>query len=145
MSKDNKDAILAMIRSLYEALNWGPDKAPGWDAFKACFHETARLYPSARPMEALSVDAFVERMDAQRQSGNLASFSETMLGEDVLVFGNVAVAFSAYETLMNDGDTSRGLNAFHLAHDGNEWKVLSLAWDNESADLPLPSLPRSAR
>lgn len=144
MSDESKNAILDVIRTLYQALNWGPDKAPGWEAFKSCFHESARLYPSARPMEAVSVDAFVERMDAQRKNGNLASFSETMLGEDVLVFGNVAVAFSAYETLMNDGDTSRGLNAFHFAHDGNEWKVLTLAWDNASADLPLPDLPRVA-
>ncbi len=143
MTDDNKGAILGVIRQLYEALNWNDTKAPAWDAFKSCFHETARLYPSARPLDALSVDSFVDRMDAQRKNGNLAVFSEAMLGEDVLVFGNIAVAFSAYETTMNGGDRSRGLNAFHLARDGEAWKVLSLAWDNETADQPLPDLPRS--
>lgn len=140
MTTDNQSDILAVIRSLYEALDWDADKMPDWDSFKACFHETARLYPSARPLEAVDIDTFVERMDAQRANGNLSAFSETMLGEHIQVFGNVAVAFSAYETLMNHKTRSRGLNAFHMARDGGEWKVVSLAWDNEGEDQPLPDL-----
>ena len=140
MTTENRSEILAVIRKLYAALDWNADKLPDWDIFKACFHGTARLYPSARPLEAVGVDAFVERMDAQRQNGNLAAFSETMLGEDIQTFGNVAVVFSAYETLMNHKTRNRGLNAFHMARDGGEWKVIGLAWDNEGEGQPLPDL-----
>jgi len=142
LQAESRQEILSILQKLYQALNWDESTKPDWNSFSDCFHATARLYPSARPVEALDVDTFVGRMDGQRSNGNLATFAETMLGEDIQVFGNVAVAFSAYETVINGDRKSRGLNAFHLGRDDGTWKILSLAWDNETDEQPLPELPR---
>ncbi len=32
----------------------------------------------------------------------------------------------------------RGINSFQLWHDGDRWWVVSIFWENESAENPIP-------
>jgi hypothetical protein len=54
----------------------------------------ATLHPAARPAKRQTVEAFVERMKGLAAI-MLHSFKETVLGTDVHVFSNVAVALAA--------------------------------------------------
>jgi len=86
----------------------------------------------------LTPDTFRARMDAQRESGTLRSLEETPLGTTVQLFGNVAVVLSAFEARVNGGGPGRGVNAYLCVKDGGAWKIVAVAWDNESATAPLP-------
>ncbi|HJV23554.1 MAG TPA: hypothetical protein VJ570_12700, partial [Holophagaceae bacterium] len=47
--------------------------------------------------------------------------------------------WSAYESWEKEGGPKeRGVNSFQLLFDGNRWWVTGCAWEDESADRPLP-------
>lgn len=59
-------------------------------------------------------------MEGQRTSGAIAVFEEAVTGHRIAVFGNIAVALSAYTQRINGGDPGRGVNGFLLIEqDGN--------------------------
>ncbi len=78
-------------------------------------------------------------MDVQRDSNALRSLEEKALGTTVRVFGNVAVMLSAFEASANGGPPGRGVNAYLCVKDGGTWKVVAVAWDNESTTDKLPA------
>jgi hypothetical protein len=50
---------------------------------------------------------------------------------------------SAYDLSRTPGGKPfvRGVNSIDLLYDGSRWWVLSIAWNNEGPDNPLPDLP----
>lgn len=138
MSSQDQQEISALIDRMLASLCWSPDQAPDWDAFQSVFHEDARLYPSARPVNPSEIGAFVERMTAQRDNGSLVHFDELKLKDTIHVFGNVAIAFSAYQSTINQSSVSKGLNALLLVKEDGAWRCVGMAWENDTADHPLP-------
>jgi hypothetical protein len=138
--KDNPDvsAIRAIIDRQFRSLCWSEGREADWSAFASDFHSTATLYPAARPARDQTVDAFVERMKGLADS-SLRSFKERMLGADVRVFGNIAVAIAACEMTENDEEVSRGVEAMLLIKEDDEWKIVSQSWDMQSDEKPIPS------
>jgi hypothetical protein len=55
--------------------------------------------------------------------------------------GNVTQVFSSYESRHSPSDKpfDRGINSIQLLNDGKRWWVLSILWDSERADNPLPA------
>jgi len=55
-------------------------------------------------------------------------------------FGNVTQLFSSYASRHSPTDKpfERGINSIQLLNDGTRWWVLSILWDTERADNPLP-------
>jgi len=47
---------------------------------------------------------------------------------------------SAYESLYagEDEPFSRGVNSIQLLHEDDRWWILSIAWDVEAPDRPIP-------
>lgn len=136
----NKDehVLRHMVDDLYAALCWTENTQPDWQKFKSCFRDDAVLVPSARPAVPTTIDAFVKRMEGLRANGTLKSMHETPLGYTFSIFGNTALVHSSYATVINGGAPSRGANAFLWVKNDGEWKVVGLAWDNESEQVPLP-------
>jgi len=59
-----------------------------------------------------------------------------------LRFGNVVHAFSTYESRRAQADAqpfARGINSIQLYHDGTRWWVMTLMWDSERPDNPIPA------
>jgi hypothetical protein len=64
-------------------------------------------------------------------------------------FGNVAHAMSTYETRWSADDAEpfmRGINSIQLLEQGGRWWVVTIFWDNEGPDKPIPDryLPKSS-
>ena len=131
-------AIQALIARQFGSLSWSPGKSADWEAFATDFYPDAALYPAARPAKGQTVEAFVERMKGLA-AAKLHSFKETVLGTEVHVFGNVAVALAACEITENDADVNRGVEALLLIKDGGKWQIVSQAWDTESDTKPIPA------
>ena len=60
-------AIRALINAHFEGLKWTPTTQPDWTTFSADFLPDASLFPAARPAQAKTLDAFIERMNAVAQ------------------------------------------------------------------------------
>ncbi|MBZ6078122.1 DUF4440 domain-containing protein [Microvirga puerhi] len=139
LDERNEDvrAIEAVIARQFASLSWTHDISADWSGFAADFLPDAQLYPAARPVQRQTVEAFIERMKGL-QGTTLNSFKEVVLGTDVQVFGNVAVALAVCEMIENDADVHRGVEMVLLVKDEGAWRIASQAWDTESLSKPLP-------
>jgi hypothetical protein len=97
----------------------------------------ASLYPAGRPAKRQSIEAFAERMKGLGQT-HVRSFQESVLGTEVRVFGNVAVAVAACEMTENLAEVSRGVEMLLLVKNDSARQIVSQAWDRETPDNPIP-------
>lgn len=131
-------AIRALIARQFASLCWTPEGSADWEAFRADFHPEASLWPAARPAKRQTVAGFVERMQGLAAT-KLRSFEESMLGAEVHVFGNVAVALAAGEFTENGADVSRVVEAILLIKNEGAWQIVSQGWDAASQTKPIPA------
>jgi hypothetical protein len=67
-------------------------------------------------------------------------FTESELRHKTYQFGNVATVLSSYEgKAVATGKVARGVNIFQLYYDGKRWRILSIIWDDERPDNPIPA------
>ena len=134
---DDIQAIKKILARQLENISWSPEKESDWEKVAQDFTPDASLYPAARPANAQTVSAFIDRMKALPQAG-LRSFEQTMLGAEVHVFGNVAIAFGVCRNLENGSDEVRGIEAYLLVKDSGRWQIASQTWDTENDTQKIP-------
>lgn len=130
-------AIRNVIDRQFASMSWTTGGGPDTGTFRSDFLPTAQLYPSARPVSAISLDAFAGRMGQLAQT-TLASFRERVIGTRIVVFGQVAVATVACENTENDGEVNRNVEMMLLVKSDGEWKIAAQAWDKETARTQIP-------
>jgi hypothetical protein len=136
LNSDERE-IRDLIAVQAKRLSWTPDRPADWSGYKTGFHESAMMVASSRPAKTQAVDAFLERMKALA-AGNLRSFAERALGGEVHVFGNIAVALIAGETLENDRELNRDVSGYLLVKDGGRWSIVAQAWDKATPERRIP-------
>jgi hypothetical protein len=136
--RDDVQAIEAVIVRQFASLSWASERSADWNGFVADFFPEASLYPAARPAKRQTVEGFIERMKGL-QGTKLRSFEEAVLGTDIHVFGNVAVALAACEMAENGAEVHRGVEMLLLVKDAGAWRIVSQAWDTESPSQPIPA------
>lgn len=134
---DDIREIEALIARQFASLNWTTEAPANWDVFASDFFPEAALYPAARPAKRQSVEAFVERM-RRLAASNLRSFHERVLGTEVRVFGNAAVAIAVCETTENETERNRSVEMMLLIKTDGAWQIVSQAWDHETLSNPIP-------
>jgi len=136
--------IDGIIRAVYDVIS-GPAGPRDWDRERTLFFPGARLIPTRPGPEGQAIaDVFdVEGYIASRTPFFAENaFYESELARRTFRFGNIAHVLSAYEARRAPGEAPflRGINSFQLFLDGGRWWVLSIAWDNERPENPLPEL-----
>jgi ketosteroid isomerase-like protein len=135
---DDHRAIEAIIERQFGSLNWHPGTSGDWAAFATDFHPEAVLFPTARPAKVQTVAAFIARMKGLAE-GPLQTFGERVLGTQIHVFGNIAVALAGCEIIENGEKVTRGVEALLLVKDDGVWRIVAQNWDTEREGLALPS------
>jgi hypothetical protein len=126
------------VQRQFGSLSWNDATPPDFDTFAADFHADANLYPSSRPSQAQTVAAFVRRMRTLAAT-DLRRFDETVLGSDIRIFGNIAVATVACEQIENGSDTNRTIEMLLLVKSEGAWQIAAQAWDKSSEANPVPA------
>jgi hypothetical protein len=130
-------------RKLYEIVS-APEGSRDWQAERSLYHPDARLVRTGLNddgssfAKVMSVEEFIENADEMLAG---LEFSETEIGHEARIFGNVAQVASFYEkSLKSDTEEShgRGVNFFNFIYDGSNWLIMSIVWDNEREGLCLP-------
>jgi ketosteroid isomerase-like protein len=134
---DDEAAIRALIARQFASLSWTETTSGDWQAFAADFHSDATLYPAVRPARPQTVLAFVERMQALAQT-TLRVFDEKVLGTQVHVFGNVAVAIAAAEMTENGAHVNRNVEMLLLVKSDGAWRIVCQAWDRAEPGKTVP-------
>jgi hypothetical protein len=136
------DAILA---ALYDVISGPAGQVRNWDRMRSLFAEGARLIPTGqrpdgtRTMLVWNVEEYISRAGPGLERNG---FFEREIGRVTESFGQVTHAFSAYDskrTLADPEPFARGINSIQLRHDGTRWWVVTIFWDSERADNPIPA------
>ena len=71
---------------------------------------------------------------------NKEGFFENPVTNRVEVWDHIAHVWSTYESRHTKGDKpfARGINSFQLFNDGSRWWILTVYWEGEDKDHPLP-------
>lgn len=134
----------AILHALYDVISGPAGQARDWNRFRSLFAPGARLIPVARPQGGAprpivwTPDEYAERAGASLQQ---SGFFEDEIGRTTETFGAVTHAFSAYQSKRTaDGEVfARGINSIQLVNDGTRWWVVSIFWDSERPDNPIPA------
>jgi hypothetical protein len=135
----------AILRALYDVISGPGGQTRDWDRFRSLFYEGARLIPATRPAEGpprarvLDVEAYVTRATANTSQ---QGFYEKEIARRVDQFGSIAQVFSTYESRRAADDAkpfARGINSIQVYFDGTRYWIVTIFWDAERADNPLPA------
>jgi hypothetical protein len=132
----------AIIKAMSETIS-GPAGKRNWYRQRSLFLPGARLIPigprihGEGGLRVMTVDEWIE--DAT------PFFHENNFWEKEVVchmdrFGNMIQAFSTYEARdRQEGPAiARGINGIQLLYHADRWWIVSVMWDNESKDNPIP-------
>lgn len=137
-------SIDAIMKTVYEVISGPADQERDWDRFLSLFVPDARLIPAAvMPdgefvVRAISPAEYAERAAIFfRQPGG---FFEREIGRKTDVYGDIAHVLSAYESLREGEEEPfmRGVNSFQLANLGDRWAIVTILWQQETPEAPIP-------
>lgn len=136
------DAIMA---ATYDVISGLAAQKRDWDRFRSLFTAEARLISvsakkggSGFEIHSVTPDRYVTLADAYFQKNG---FFEREIARKTEGFGNIMQIFSTYESRHDSKDPqpfARGINSFQLFYDGTRWWVVTIFWQEESPDVPLP-------
>ncbi len=140
------ESIDAIVTALYASISGPAGEARDWNRFRSLFAPGARLIPIARPANAPPVPRVLTPDEYVQRSGEFLTrygFTEREIARRVERFGGIAHVFSTYEGRFQAPDAPstppRGINSIQLAFDGTRWWVVTVFWDSERADNPIPA------
>jgi hypothetical protein len=138
------NSIDAIMAATYDVISGPAGKQRDWERFRSLFLPGARL-AALVPKKEGGYDARVFTPDdyAKLADGYFQkeSFFERESARHADRFGNIAQIFSTYESRHDPKDPkpfARGINSFQLFSDGTRWWVVTIYWQEESPDVPLP-------
>lgn len=143
--EDDVRSIDTILAATYDVISGPAGKKRDWDRFRSLFYPGARLIPTGkRPNDTevrarvLTPDDYVERSAPFLEK---EGFFERGVSNNVEQFGNIAQVFSTYESRHTAGDAQpfqRGINSFQLVNDGKRWWIMTIMWQAETPESPIP-------
>jgi hypothetical protein len=135
------DAILAAV---YDVIS-GPAGPRDWDRFNSLFAPGARLIPIGPRKDHPGIGIFVmSPQDYADRAGayfDKSGFAEREAFRKAERYGNIMQIFSTYESRHDAKDATpfaRGINSFQIYYDGTRWWVVTIMWQEETPENPLP-------
>jgi hypothetical protein len=141
-------SIEAIVSALYKGISRESGVYSDWERLRRLFSAGARIIPPSmrgEPPEVLDFEAFRQRVDDNvrhlQAEAKDRGFHERELAKRTERFGNIAHVWSTYASRYSAKDPepyTRGINSFQLAYHSGRWWVVTIFWDMERADNPIP-------
>jgi len=135
----------AIMVALYDVIS-GPKGQPrDFNRVRSLFAPGARIIPTradkngAIKADVMSIDDFVGMAGPVLEKDG---FYEREIHRVAERYGAVAQVFSTYESRHAESDPKpfqRGINSIQLLFDGQRWWVMTIYWQIETPDLPIPA------
>ena len=134
-----------IMKAVYDVISGDRGKARDWDRFRSLFHKDARLIPAGKNAQTgvvgareLTPEDYIKRSEPFLLK---EGFFEREIARRVETYGNITHVFSTYESRHSVTDKTpfaRGINSFQLLNDGKRWWVITIYWEGETQENPLP-------
>src|SRR4029453_5165828 len=138
-------SIDAIINAAYDGISGAAGEKRDWDRERWLFSPGALLIPPAKPganhrlaPQMLDLEGFIARVEPYFAENG---FFEKEIARHTEQFGHIAHVWSTYESRHNGDDPKpfmRGINSIQLFCDGNRWWIVTIYWQQESAEDPIP-------
>jgi len=141
---EDVSSIEGIVKASYETISGGVGVPRQWGRDRTLFDPNSRsvaIHVDAKT-GAIKTESMTEQEYADRSDASTVKtgFTERELKHVIHRFGNVATVLSSYEGTTADGkNKERGINIFQLYFDGKRWWILSMVWDEERPDNPIPA------
>ena len=134
----------AIIAALYDVISGPACQARDWDRFRSLFASGARLIPTGLNAERKAVVRVLTPDEYAAGGSNLErnGFFEREISQTGESFGGITHRFSTYESRRHANDEkpfARGINSIQLLNDGSRWWIVTVYWQAERPDSPIPS------
>lgn len=136
-------SIDAIVKALYDTISGPAGKPRDWKRLRSLFVPEARMIPVGKHgqgeprMRLMGVNDYIATSASLIEKNG---FTERELARREERFGNIAHVFSTYEARTElEPIHLRGINTLQLMHDGQRWWIVSLMWQAETPDNPLPA------
>ncbi len=134
----------AIIAAVYDVISGPAGQKRNWERMRTLFVPDARMIPTGKRATGESTRRVLTVEEYITNSGPFLEkdgFFETEIGRRTEQFGNIVHVFSTYESKRAATDAKpfmRGINSFQLWYDGKRWWVITIMWQSESNDTPIP-------
>lgn len=131
-------SVDAIMRAVYDVISGPAGQRRDWNRMRSLFTANARLMPKGGSgLRSGSVEDYIAG------SGPLLEergFIEGEIARRVEQYGDIAHVFSTYEARQStDGPViMRGINSFQLVRHAGRWWVVSIMWQAETPQTPIP-------
>jgi len=134
----------AIIEAVYASISGPAGQPRNWDRFHSLLIPGARLIPSMRRAAGTTTPVVWSPEEYIATAGpglERQGFFEREIHRTTDAFGAVLHAFSTYESKRTpDGQPfARGINSFQLYNDGTRWWIVTIFWDAETPEKPIPA------
>ena len=135
----------AIVAAIYDVISGPAGQKRNWDRMRTLFAPDARMIPTGkRPTgestrRVLTVEEYITGSGPRLEKDG---FFEMEIGKKTEQYGNIVHVFSTYEskrTLKDEKPFMRGINSIQLWYDGKRWWVITILWQSESEDTPIPA------
>ena len=134
----------AIVAAVYDVISGPAGQKRNWDRMRTLFVPDARMIPTGKRPTGEITRRVLTVEDYIISSGPFLEkdgFFEIEIGRKTEQYGNMVHVFSTYEskrTLTDEKPFMRGINSFQLWFDGKRWWVVTIFWQSESPDNPIP-------
>lgn len=132
-------SIDAIMRAVYDVISGPAGQKRDWNRMRSLFTSNARLMPLAKSgLRSGSVEDYISFSGPMLERDG---FFEQEIARRVEQFGDIAHVFSTYQARRTaDGPVfMRGINSFQLVRHGGRWWVVSIMWQQETPENPIPA------
>jgi hypothetical protein len=143
---DPKDvsSIDAIIAAVYDIISGPAGEKRNWARMRTLFVPDARMIATGKRQDGTFGRRSMSVEDYIKSSGPFLEkdgFFEKEIGRKSEQYGNIVHLFSTYEAKRTTADEKpfmRGINSFQLWNDGKRWWVITIFWQSENNDQPIP-------
>jgi hypothetical protein len=134
----------AIVAAVYDVIGGPAGQKRNWDRMRTLFVPDARMIATGKRQTGEITRRVMSVEDYINNSGPFLEkegFFEKEIGRTTEQFGNIVHVFSTYEsrkTLADEKPFMRGINSIQLWFDGKRWWVITILWQSESKDYPIP-------
>ncbi|HET7816506.1 MAG TPA: hypothetical protein VFK58_02890 [Sphingomicrobium sp.] len=132
------ESLDAIMRAVYDVISGPAGQKRDWDRMRSLFVADARLMPKAPA--GLRVGTVEDYIATSGPILEQRGFIEKEIAREAEQYGDIAHVFSTYEARnAADGPViMRGINSFQLVRHGGRWWVVSIMWQQETPQNPIP-------
>jgi hypothetical protein len=144
VNRNDVKTVDAIVAALYQVISGPAGETRNWNRMRSLFLPEAKLVATGQRPNGELVKRVMTVEEYILKSGPVLEkngFFETEIARKQEVYGHIAHCFSTYESKRVFTDTlpfMRGINSIQLYFDGKRWWILSVLWQSENADLPIP-------